>query len=1017
MKSLLNHFTVVSIIALNFILPNINAQVEFGPQQIISLSADGAESVYCSDLDGDGDLDVLSASYWDNKIAWYENDGNGNFGPENVISLFAEDATSVYSVDIDGDGDMDVLSITLILIAWYENDGDGNFGAQNVKSVETNSGTCVYSADLNGDGHMDVLSANQIENEIDWYANDGSGNFGSQNVISPNTSLAMSVFSADLDGDGDMDVLSASFWDDKIAWYENDGDGNFESQNVISFNADGANAAYSADLDGDGDMDVLSASETDDKIAWYENDGTGNFGLQNVISFDADGPQFVFSIDLDLDGDMDVLSASKNDDKIAWYENDGNGNFGIQNVISVSADSGQAVYCADMDGDGDPDVVSASRNDDKIAWYENLSESGCTDVTACNYDPEAIANDGSCCFGICGCTDLNAINYNSESDCNDQSCLYLITGHAFYDENENGLWDISEYGLPNQQIILHPAENVSFTNDEGLFSFVGQGEGMYSLELILEENFPYSTTTNPTPIQITYNELNEDVIFGISSEFPAFELTVDVYAPGAGYPCNDWVNHNICLRNEGNVPIAGFVELEYNSLFQDFIEITPIDSVVNNKIYMSYENLLPGQMFFYNVQLLSPTVDYIGEFVSSTAKAYGFYDGEQVAYGEKTITVEMTCSYDPNDKQVFPNGYEEPHFILNDTELEYLIRFQNTGNATAINVLVTDTIDENIDLSSFNLVANSHSVITNIRPDERVIEFLFENIMLPDSSSNEPESNGMISFKISPYSDLLPGTVINNTGNIYFDNNPPIITNTTWNTIYECTQALATIEGELVYCAGETVSFQNTQQYVEQYQWIEDNEILGEESVLSTTLNENGIVTIILEASNPLCIARDSVDVLVNPLPDASFTLSGNFLTAAEGAAYQWYLNGTAIPGANNQIYEISEDGAYSVQISNEFGCTEFSQESFAAYVGIFELTDEYFQVYPIPVERGGLLYLSAPNLTNISYVRIYDGSGKTVFESNVVTPQIYIGDWTSGNYLLEIGTGERKFAKNIVVK
>ena len=297
---------------------------QFGPQQIITTSgADGATSVYAEDLDGDGDMDVLSASYLDDKIAWYENDGDGNFGSQQIITTDADGANSVYAEDLDGDGDMDVLSASCDddKIAWYENDGDGNFGPQQIITTNADGATSVYAEDLDGDGDMDVLSASYYDDKIAWYENDGDGNFGSQQIITSNANGAYSVYAEDLDGDGDMDVLSASFNDDKIAWYENEGDGNFGPQQIITTNANEAFQVYAEDLDGDGDNDVLSASQNDDKIAWYENDGDGNFGSQQIITTNTDGAQSVYAEDLDGDGDMDVLSASWYDDKIAWYEN------------------------------------------------------------------------------------------------------------------------------------------------------------------------------------------------------------------------------------------------------------------------------------------------------------------------------------------------------------------------------------------------------------------------------------------------------------------------------------------------------------------------------------------------------------------------------------------------------------------------------------------------------------------------------------------------------------------------
>ena len=112
----------LTLIAFLFALPLAFGQ-DFGSQQVITLSADGATCVYATDLDGDGDADVLSASRYDDKIAWYENLGGGSFGSQQVITLSANGAFSVYATDLDGDGDVDVLSASIWddKIAWYEN--------------------------------------------------------------------------------------------------------------------------------------------------------------------------------------------------------------------------------------------------------------------------------------------------------------------------------------------------------------------------------------------------------------------------------------------------------------------------------------------------------------------------------------------------------------------------------------------------------------------------------------------------------------------------------------------------------------------------------------------------------------------------------------------------------------------------------------------------------------------------------------------------------------------------------
>lgn len=352
----------------------------FSVPQPISTTADSALSVFAADIDSDGDMDVVSASSNDDKIAWCENNG-GQFSMCHTINTTADGVISVFAADVDGDGDIDVLSASLHddKIAWYENDGTPASGAwiPHIINTMADYAISVFAADLDGDGDMDVLSASDLDNKIAWYENDGTLTSGTwaDHTITTAALAARSVYAADVDGDGDMDVLSSSVDDDKIAWYENGGipsSGEWIPHS-ISTNADGAIAVFAVDMDRDGDTDVLTASAADDTVAWYENNGTpgSSTWTPHTISTMADSVRSVFTADMDGDGDMDVLSASSFDNKIAWYKNDGNQNF-TPLTISTTADAAHSVFAADVDGDGDLDVLSASAFDDKIAWYENL---------------------------------------------------------------------------------------------------------------------------------------------------------------------------------------------------------------------------------------------------------------------------------------------------------------------------------------------------------------------------------------------------------------------------------------------------------------------------------------------------------------------------------------------------------------------------------------------------------------------------------------------------------------------
>ena len=143
---------------------------------------------------------------------------------------------------------------------------------------------------------------------------------------------------------------------------------------------------------------------------------------------------------------------------------------------------------------------------------------------------------------------------------------------------------------------------------------------------------------------------------------------------------------------------------------------------------------------------------------------------------------EATSSFDPNDKQGFPTGFDDEHFIEPNTDLEYLIRFQNTGTDTAFTVVVRDTLSDLLDFATIRQGVGSHDYQLKII-DGNILEFTFSDIMLPDSNINEIASHGFIEFTISQKRDLPLGSIIKNKGAIYFDFNAPIITNETFHTI------------------------------------------------------------------------------------------------------------------------------------------------------------------------------------------------------------------------------------------
>ena len=139
-------------------------------------------------------------------------------------------------------------------------------------------------------------------------------------------------------------------------------------------------------------------------------------------------------------------------------------------------------------------------------------------------------------------------------------------------------------------------------------------------------------------------------------------------------------------------------------------------------------------------------------------------------------------AYDPNDKHAQPIGYGPNHFIENNIPLNYRIRFQNTGTDTAFTVVILDTIDADLDPATLQMGPSSHPYTWSLT-GTGVLEIRFDNILLPDSNVNEPLSHGFVKFQIEQQPNNPDGTRLTNRAAIYFDFNPPIITNEVFHTI------------------------------------------------------------------------------------------------------------------------------------------------------------------------------------------------------------------------------------------
>jgi hypothetical protein len=298
-------------------------------RQTLASGVAGPATIYVADIDGDGDPDVVVADLTDDEVSWWENvAGDGSSWLAREVGVNIDSPAAVSAVDMDGDGDQDVLVASFLgdFVAWFENRfGDGSSWARRLVDDSLPQANFARAADLDGDGDMDVVgtSTSTFVDKILWWENvTGDGSSWVEHDLSGFYDNPSSSVPADIDGDGDMDVVATGWFADAVRWWENAaGDGSSWTEHSIGEQFDGANWSHVEDVDGDGDLDVIASANHDDKVAWFENrTGTGETWEEHVVSNSFIDAEAVFAADLDGDADVDIQGVS-DDSGIAWWQN------------------------------------------------------------------------------------------------------------------------------------------------------------------------------------------------------------------------------------------------------------------------------------------------------------------------------------------------------------------------------------------------------------------------------------------------------------------------------------------------------------------------------------------------------------------------------------------------------------------------------------------------------------------------------------------------------------------------
>ena len=311
------------------------------------------------------------------------------------------------------------------------------------------------------------------------------------------------------------------------------------------------------------------------------------------------------------------------------------------------------------------------------------------------------------------------------------------------------------------------------SNATGNYSIPVQ-EGTHTINPLLENSEFFEVS--PPSLTVTFPGTSDTITqnFCITPKEPyrQIDITIIPLSPPAR-PGFD-TQYKIIWENKGNLLETGTIHFTYDENIFDYVDANQTPDAINSgKLSWDYTDLLPFEKreIIVNLNLNSPMEN---PPVNAGDITYLYANILDNVFRLENVIVG---SYDPNDKTCLQGQYFHPDSV--GKYVDFLIRFENTGNFAAENVVIKDIIDDKVfDVSSLLITDASHEVYTRIAANK--VEFIFENIQLPF----EDESNdGYVAFKVKTKSTLKLGDEMKNLADIYFDYNFPIRTNETKTTI------------------------------------------------------------------------------------------------------------------------------------------------------------------------------------------------------------------------------------------
>ena len=356
-----------------------------------------------------------------------------------------------------------------------------------------------------------------------------------------------------------------------------------------------------------------------------------------------------------------------------------------------------------------------------------------------------------------------------------------VSGTVYFDHDQDCAQDGNDPGIPYRVLTINPGPEYAITDAAGHYAR-NLLTGDYTITATGSDLLQLCPVTSPVPFTIPSGgsvvvDLADSSTIDLDLEAIPYHLPA---RPGFTSSIHGWVR-NLSGQLSGPVTVTLSIDPVFTLVSTD---PTPT-SVVGNVITWDLPNLNSfGHAGVWASVSLPPDVGLIGTPFTNTLTCTNTLGDAAPANNTSTDTDLITGSFDPNDKAVrTSSGQNNGQFLIETDEwLDYTIRFQNTGTDTAYTVMMLDTLSPALAARQIRPGVSSHPYRFELL-DGHIAKFVFENILLPDSNVNLAGSEGFVQFRIPQLPDNPDGMRIENTAAIYFDFNPPVITNTVWHTV------------------------------------------------------------------------------------------------------------------------------------------------------------------------------------------------------------------------------------------